>query len=124
LEFYRILPSHPEPLRAILLRTSSAAFWAFSIWLFLALARRRAWFNMWRSPDLIFVALAVHAVYIWTALAESAHERYLIPTWALLVAGPILAVAIATGTSPDQVRQGPATADPRPASGENAPHAG
>jgi hypothetical protein len=121
LEFYRILPSQPEPLRAVLLRTSSAAFWAFSIWLFLALARRRAWFNMWRSPDLLFVALAVHAVYIGTALAESAHERYVMPTWALLVAGPILAAAIAAGTSRQRVRQGPAAADPRPESGEDAP---
>ncbi len=119
LEFYQILPSGPQPLRALLLRTSSAAFWAFSIWLFLALARRRARPNIWRSPDLLFMALAVHAVYIGTALAESAHERYLIPTWPLLVAGPILAAAIAIGTSRDRVRQGPATADPRPGA-ENA----
>jgi hypothetical protein len=35
---------------------------------------------MWRSPDLLFVALAVPAVYIETAFAERAREEYLIPT--------------------------------------------
>jgi hypothetical protein len=114
LEFYQILPSGPQPLLAFLLRTSSAAFWVLSIWLFFALVRRRAWFNIWRSPDLLFMALAVHSVYIVTALAESTHERYLIPTWPLLVAGPLLAVAIATGRSHDRVLQGPASADPNP----------
>ena len=124
LEFYKILPSGPQPLRALLLRTSSAAFWVFSIWLFLALARHRARPNIWRSPDLLFIALAVHAVYIGTVLAASAHERYLIPTWPLLVAGPILAASIATETSRDRVRQGAATADPRPGSAKDAPRPG
>lgn len=119
-EFYRILPSRPEPLLALLLRTSSTAFWAFSIGLFLAFAHRRSRPIAWRSPDLLFAALAVHAVYFGTALTESAHERYLTPTWPLLIAAPILASAIATRRSRDRVRQAPATTEPIPASLEEA----
>jgi hypothetical protein len=38
--------------------------------------------------------LAVHAIYLATALMEAAHERYIMPTWPLLVAGPVLSMGL------------------------------
>jgi hypothetical protein len=119
-DFYQILPSRPDPLRAVLLRTSSAAFWVLSIGLFLAFAHRRFRPIVWHSPDLLFAALAVHAVYFGTALAESAHERYLMPTWPLLIAAPILAAAIVARCSSDRTRRAAGTTEPIATSSKEA----
>jgi len=40
------------------------------------------------------VILAVHAAYAATALMEGVYERYIMPSWPLLVAGPVLALGL------------------------------
>jgi hypothetical protein len=40
------------------------------------------------------ILLAVHAAYLGTALMEGVYERYIMPTWPLLVAGPVLALGL------------------------------
>jgi hypothetical protein len=42
-------------------------------------------------PDVVLILMTVHALYLGTALMEGAYERYIMPTWPALVAGPILA---------------------------------
>ena len=42
----------------------------------------------------LLIVIAVHAVYLGTALMEGGHERYIMPTWPALVAGPVLALGL------------------------------
>jgi hypothetical protein len=46
----------------------------------------------------MLILLAVHALYVGTALMEGVHERYIMPTWPLLVAGPAFALMLLTRT--------------------------
>ena len=49
---------------------------------------------MLAAPDLLFIILGVHAAYLGTAIMEGTFERYLMPTWPLLTAGPVLALGL------------------------------
>ena len=61
-------------------------------------ATRRGRAVLLTAPDLMLILLAVHALYVGTALMEGVHERYIMPTWPLLVAGPAFALMLLTRT--------------------------
>ena len=42
----------------------------------------------------MFIILGVHAIYVGTAIMEGTYERYIMPSWPLLTAGPILALGL------------------------------
>jgi hypothetical protein len=92
-EFYRVVPEPTDPARLAVFRTTVAAFWVLSLGLAGFVAMRPAAAAR-LVPDLLLVVVAVHAVYLATALMEGAHERYIMPTWPALVAGPILALGL------------------------------
>jgi hypothetical protein len=92
-EFYRIVPEPTGPVRLAIFRTTVVAFWVLSLGLAGFIATRPAAAAR-LVPDLLLIVVAVHAVYLGTALMEGAHERYIMPTWPALVAGPILALGL------------------------------
>ena len=93
LEYYKIIPDPSDPMKIAIFRIVVVAFWAFSVG-FLALVAIRRGKNTPITPELVLIVLAVHAVYLGTALMEGLHERYIMPTWPALVAGPILALGL------------------------------
>jgi hypothetical protein len=113
LDYYKIVPDPIDPVRVIGFRIVVIAFWVFSLGFVVLLAVRpslRAWQV---APDLLLILLAVHAVYLGTALMEGVHERYVMPAWPLLVAAPILALGLLFRTRRYRKRfsgQTPATA--------------
>jgi hypothetical protein len=93
LDYYKIIPDPIDPMKIAIFRIVVVAFWAFSV-AFLALVVSRRGKDAPITPDLVLIALAVHAVYLGTALMEGVHSRYILPTWPALVAGPILALGL------------------------------
>ncbi len=94
LVYYKILIDPSPQLWVFAFRLTIAAFWCACACLLAALAARR-WRGAARSvPDLWFIVLGVHGAYLGTALMEGAYERYIMPTWPLVAAAPILAVAL------------------------------
>jgi hypothetical protein len=90
LEYYQIVPYPSDPSQIAIFRLMVASFWVLSLG-FIALVlilRVRAPAIM---PDVVLILMTVHALYLGTALMEGAYERYIMPTWPALVAGPILA---------------------------------
>jgi hypothetical protein len=92
-DFYKIIPDPTDLTKIALFRSAAIAFWAFSLAL-IGLMLVRPLSTMRLAPDLILIAMAVHAVYVTTALMEGVHERYISATWPMLVAGPILALGL------------------------------
>jgi hypothetical protein len=93
-EFYRIIPSESAPpVKLAVFRFAVVGFWLLTLGLIAAILRqpRRTACLM---PDIILIVVAVHAIYAGTALMEGVHERYVMPTWPLLVSGPMLALGL------------------------------
>jgi len=93
LEYYKVVPDPTDPTKVVMFRTVVVAFWILSLGFIVLVAWHRAG-AVRVAPDLLSIVLAVHAVYIGTALMEGGHERYIMPTWPVLVAGPILALGL------------------------------
>ena len=94
LDYYKIVPDPSDPLPIVAFRVVVLAFWALSLGMVaLAVTRRGRW-ALTLAPDLVLIVLAVHGVYAGTALMEGVYVRYIMPTWPLLVAGPILALGL------------------------------
>jgi hypothetical protein len=96
LDYYKIIPDPSDPTKIAVFRIVVVAFWAFSV-AFLALVVSRRGRDAPITPDLMLIVLAVHAIYLGTALMEGMHERYIMPTWPAVVAGPILALGLLRG---------------------------
>jgi len=94
LGYYKIVPDPTDAVQVIGFRIVVIVFWMFSLGFVVLLAARPS-LKAWQvAPDLLLILLAVHAVYLGTALMEGVHERYIMPTWPLLVAAPILALGL------------------------------
>lgn len=93
LQYYKIVPDPIRPASVWLFRLAVGLFWAFSLGLAAVLLWSRGRAAM-LLPDLLLIAVAVHAVYAGTALMEGVFARYIMPTWPLVVAGPILGIAL------------------------------
>lgn len=92
-EYFRIVPNPAVPTKIAVFRTVVVAFWVSSLGLFALIARWPA-HTARLLPDLVLIVVAVHAVYVGTALMEGMHERYIMPTWPTLVAAPLLALGL------------------------------
>ena len=92
-EYYKVVPEPTDRTKVVIFRTVVVAFWILSLGFIVLVAWPRAG-AVRVAPDLLAIVLAVHAVYIGTALMEGGHERYIMPTWPVLVAGPILALGL------------------------------
>lgn len=95
LEYYQIIPRAKGALFVYATRAVVAAFWVTT---FLTI-----WLSVWgvryafgELTDLLFMVLAVHSVYVGTALVEAGLERYIWPTWPLVVAAPMLGACLVT----------------------------
>jgi hypothetical protein len=94
LDYYKTVSDPVDPARVIAFRLVVIAFWLFSLG-YVALLVARPSMKIWRAaPDLLLILLAVHGVYLGTALMEGVHERYVMPTLPLLVAAPMLALGL------------------------------
>jgi len=93
-EFYKVILDPGDPAKTWVFRSIVISFWMLSLGLAGMLVSRYRDAVVGSAPDLIFIVLAVHAIYLTTALMEGVHERYIMPTWPLLVAGPILSVGL------------------------------
>ena len=93
-EFFKIVSPEPAPpVKLAVFRLAVVAFWILTLGLIAALVlqpRKTARL----LPDIILIVVAVHAVYAGTALMEGVHERYVMPTWPLVVGGPMLALGL------------------------------
>ena len=76
LEYYQIIPRAKGALFVYATRAVVAAFWGTT---FLTI-----WLSVWgvryafgELTDLLFMVLAVHSVYVGTALVEAGLERYI-----------------------------------------------
>jgi hypothetical protein len=94
LDYYKIVPDPSDPANVILFRAIVAAFWGLSLGVVALAATRRGRIVLSTVPDVVLIILAVHAVYAATALMEGVYERYVMPSWPLLVTGPILALGL------------------------------
>jgi len=92
-EYYKIVADPIHRAQVYLFRVVVAGFWVLSL-AFVGLLLRHRMGLLARTPDLVFILLAVHAAYLGTALMEGVYERYIMPTWPLLVAGPLLALGL------------------------------
>jgi hypothetical protein len=93
LEYYKIVPDPSDPTEIGIFRVVIASFWFLSLGLVALVAVPRARAAV-ITPDLMLILVAVHAVYLVTALMEGTEARYIMPTWPALVAGPILAFCL------------------------------
>jgi hypothetical protein len=93
LEFYKIIPDPSDPTKITIFRVVVVAFWILSLWFIAVVSSKRVKAAPITS-DIMLIVLVVHAVYLGTALMEGVNERYIMPTWPALVAGPILAVGL------------------------------
>jgi hypothetical protein len=94
LDYYKIVPAAGSSAPVFTFRAVVIAFWTVSIG-FVALAAHPHRRNALRlAPDILFVLIAVHAVYLGTAIMEGVHDRYIMPTWPLLASAPMLAVGL------------------------------
>jgi hypothetical protein len=93
LEYYKIVPYASDPTKIAVFRVVVAFFWIFSLGLIALLAAPRTRAAV-MTPDLMLILVAVHAIYLGTALMEGTEARYIMATWPALVAGPILAFSL------------------------------
>jgi hypothetical protein len=92
-EYYQIIPAAKDALFVYGTRAIVAAFWAITIvtaWLLM----RHCRFVVRGLTDLLFMVIALHSVYISTALVEAGLERYTWPTWPMLVAAPLMGAGL------------------------------
>ncbi len=94
LDYYKIVPDPSDPLRVWVFRVVVLAFWALSLGVIALAATRRGRCALSLAPDLVLIVLTVHGAYGATALMEGVYARYIMPTWPLLTAGPILALGL------------------------------
>jgi len=94
LDYYKIVPSPRGLALVFTFRAVVIAFWSLTIG-FVVLAANRHWRKELRTAsDILFMLLALHAVYLGTAIMEGVHDRYTMPTWPLLAAAPVLALGL------------------------------
>jgi hypothetical protein len=95
-EYYRIVPRARHWAYVGLTRLLVVAFLAtslaFAIGVALSRDRRRA---LRVRLDLLVIIGGIHTTYVVTALVEGAHERYLAPTWPMLMAGILVGIPVA-----------------------------
>ncbi len=98
-EYYRIVPRARHWAYVVLTRLLVVAFLgtslAFAIVVVLSGDRVGA---LRARLDVLVIVGGVHATYAVTALVEGALERYLAPTWPMLMAGIFVGVPVALGT--------------------------
>jgi hypothetical protein len=94
LDYYKIVPDPSDPTRIIAFRVVVLAFWALSLGMIALALSGRGRRALSLAPDLVLMVLVVHGVYAATALMEGVYARYIMPTWPLLVAGPVLALGL------------------------------
>jgi len=94
LDYYKLVPDPTDPARVWVFRAVTLTFLALSIGLAALVLSRGGRRALSLSPDLLLIVIAVHGVYCGTALMEGVYARYIMPTWPLLVAGPILALGL------------------------------
>jgi hypothetical protein len=94
LDYYKIVPDALGSVPVFTFRAVVITFWALSLG-FGALAANPRWRKGLRlAPDILFMLIGVHAVYLATAIMEGVHDRYIMPTWPLLASAPLLAVGL------------------------------
>ena len=110
-EFYRIVPRARHWTYVVLTRLLLVAFLATTLAFALDVALSRDRLRALRARlDMLVIVGGVHATYAVTALVEGSHERYLAPTWPMLMAGILVGVPAirtlwrAAVTSPRPVR--------------------
>jgi hypothetical protein len=94
LDYYKIVSGPRGSALVFTFRAVVIAFWSLTIGYIALVAnphRRKA---LRMAPDILFMVLVLHAVYLGTAIMEGAHDRYIMPTWPLLVAAPMLALGL------------------------------
>jgi hypothetical protein len=89
LEYYKIIPPAKKGALVYATRAAVAAFWAVTVLTAWFLFRHFRYLSR-EMPDLPFMVVGVHSVYIGTALVEAGLERYIWPTWPVLLAAPLL----------------------------------
>ena len=94
LEYHKVIPDPIDPAGIILFRVVVAAFWIVSLGFIALFARRDRLQLLAGTSELVLILVAVHAAYLGTALMEGVYERYIMPTWPLLVAAPALALGL------------------------------
>jgi hypothetical protein len=94
LDYYKIVPDPSDPAQVWVFRLAVVMFLALSVGLGALALTRSGRHALSLAPDLVLIVLAVHSVYAGTALMEGVYARYIMPTWPLLVAGPILALGL------------------------------
>jgi len=92
-EFFKIVPEPTPLLMLAIFRFGVIAFWTLTLAVIGALVLHPIK-TARLMPDVVFVVVAVHAIYAGTALMEGVHERYVMPTWPVLVCGPMLALGL------------------------------
>jgi hypothetical protein len=94
LDYHKIVPAPAERASVFIFRTAVFTFWAFSLVFAALLASRHRSKIFLSAPDLFFMVVGVHSIYFGTAIMEGTYERYIMPTWPLLVSCPILGLAL------------------------------
>ncbi len=94
-EYYQIVPPPTDAFTVYGKRLTVLAFWGLSLAsLALLLLRRYRGAVVRGVPDLLFIMLAVHGTYLVTASVEAGIERYIMPTWSMMLAGTIMCYAL------------------------------
>ena len=96
LEYYQIIPPAKNEVFVYATRAVVAAFWAMTVltmWFLL----RHFRYLVREMPDLLFMVIAVHSVYVGTAIVEAGLERYIWPTWTILIAAPLMGAYLVMG---------------------------
>jgi hypothetical protein len=97
LEYYQIIPPAKSGVLVYATRAVVAAFWAVTVlitWLLL----RHFGYLLREMPDLLFMVFGVHSVYLGTALVEAGLERYMWPTWPIVIAASLIGAPLVMGT--------------------------
>jgi hypothetical protein len=104
LDYYKIVPGPRGSAPVFIFRAVVIAFWSLTIG-FVALAVNRHGRKELRTvPDILFMLLALHAIYLGTAIMEGVHDRYIMATWPLLAAAPVLALGLMLRRYVDEAR--------------------
>lgn len=97
-EYYQIVPPPTDAFYVYGNRLTVIAFWGLSLTSLPLLLVPRYRVAVVRSmPDLLFIMLAVHGTYLMTASVEAGIERYIMPTWSMMLAGTIMGYPLLAG---------------------------
>jgi hypothetical protein len=94
LDYYKIVPGPRGSALVFTFRAVVIAFWSLTIGFVALAANRNRRKKLRTAPDILFMLIALHAVYLGTAIMEGVHDRYIMPTWPLLAAAPVLALGL------------------------------